>query len=87
MDDTALPPAWVDIPSEQDIRAQMPAGITHPYDFGFLPAMSRLLMAHERIGPPFRQLFREIMFVPGDLGRRERELVATVAAAAEDCYY
>ena len=79
--------AWVEVPSESEVRAQIPAGTKHPYDFGFLPAMGRLLLAHQRIGPMFRKLFGEIMFVPGDLERRERELVATVASRAQDCFY
>ena len=49
--------------------------------------MGRLLMAHPRIGPAFGQLFREIMFAPGALTRRERELVAAITAAGQDCYY
>ena len=44
-------------------------------------------MAHDRLGPLFRQLFRELMFGPGHLDRREREMVAAVAAAAQDCHY
>ena len=80
-------PAWVRIPDETAVRAATPPGVTHPYDFGFIPAMGRLLLAHPRIGGAFRTLFGEIMFVPGDLSRREREMVATVAAAAQDCFY
>ena len=49
--------------------------------------MGRLLMAHPRLGPPFLQLFGEIMFAPGALTRRERELVAAVTAAGQDCFY
>ena len=79
--------AWVRLPSESDLRKQIPPGTHNPYDFGFLPAMSRLLMAHDDIGPMFRQLFRKIMFEPGALDRREREMVAAVAAAAQDCFY
>ena len=77
--------AWVDTPSEDQIRAARPSG--GPYDFGFVPAMGRLLAAHPRIGPPFFELFAEIMFAPGSLSRRERELVAGIAAATQDCFY
>ena len=77
--------AWVKIPSEADLRALMPEG--GDYDFGFLPAMARLVMAHPRIGLAFGRLFGEIMFAPGALTRRERELVAAVAASAQDCFY
>ena len=61
----------------------------HPYDFaGFFPAMGRLIMAHGRIGAKFGALFSEIMFSPeGTLDRREREMVAAVTAAGQDCHY
>ncbi len=49
--------------------------------------MGRLLSAHKEIGPAFGQLFRTIMFQPGHLSRQEREMVAAVAAAAQDCRY
>ena len=52
-----------------------------------LPAMARLVMSHPRLGPAFGQLFAQIMFEPGSLSRRERELVAAVAASAQDCFY
>jgi hypothetical protein len=38
------PDAWVALPGEAQVRAVMPPG--SPYDFGFLPAMARLVMAH-----------------------------------------
>lgn len=79
--------AWVDLPTEEHIRAAMPDGGPSAYDFGFLMGMPRLRMAHGRIGPLFAPLFREIMFGPGALTRAEREMVAGVAAAAQDCRY
>ena len=49
---------------------------------------AQALRAHPRIGPKFQALFAEIMFVPqGALDRREREMIAAVAAAAQDCHY
>ncbi len=33
------------------------------------------------------QLYREIMFGPSGLSRQERELLATVVSAENDCYY
>lgn len=82
------PDAWVELPSEAQMRALIPPNSKFPYDFGFLPAMMRLIMAHERIGPAFGSLFAQIMFSPqGALDRREREMVAAVAAAAQDCLY
>jgi hypothetical protein len=80
--------AWVRIPSEQEIRAAMPKDAPrHPYDFGFLPAMLRLVRAHGRIGRALGGLFAEVMFGAGALTRDEREMVAAIAAAAQDCAY
>jgi hypothetical protein len=82
------PDAWVQLPSEEQMRALIPPNAKMPYDFGFLPAMMRLVMAHGRIGPAFGQLFAQIMFSPeGALTRREREMVAAVTAAGQDCHY
>jgi alkylhydroperoxidase/carboxymuconolactone decarboxylase family protein YurZ len=77
--------AWVEIPTEQELgwSAEGAGG----YEFGFLPAMGRLIMAHPGIGPAFVQLLSTVMFGPGSLSRRERELVAGVSAAAQDCFY
>ena len=83
MDET--PQAWVALPDEESYRRSVPSG--GPYDFGFLPAMGRLIAAHPRIGPAFGALFGAIMFAPGSLSRSEREMVAAVAASAQDCFY
>jgi hypothetical protein len=77
--------AWVSMPSEQEMRARGAVG--GPYDFGFLPNMGRLIASHPTIGPAFSGLFAAIMFQPGVLSRQEKELVAAVAAAAQDCFY
>ena len=83
-----LPEAWVTIPSEAERRAQIPSGASAgAYDYGFLPAMGRLLSVHKGIAPAFGALFRTVMFEPGHLSRPEREMVAAVAAAAQDCRY
>jgi alkylhydroperoxidase/carboxymuconolactone decarboxylase family protein YurZ len=81
----AVPEAWVTLAGEEEVRKRLGAG--NPYDFGFVPAMSRLVSAHGRIAPFFGALFAQVMFVPGSLDRREREMVAAVAAAAQDCHY
>lgn len=86
MSESKVPDAWVEMPGEEAIRAVMPAG-AHPYDFGFVTGMQRLIMSHPRIAPFFGMLFRQIMFEPGVLSRREKEMVAAVAAAAQDCHY
>ena len=85
MSEHTIPDAWVTMPSESTIREVIPAG--NPYDFGFMPAMTRLIMAHERIGPMFGALFSQIMFEPGHLSRAEKEMVAAVAAITQDCFY
>jgi len=77
--------AFIDLPSDESIGPSMQG---HPYDFGFVSNMGRLLRAHPRIAPRFGALFAEIMFTPGGaLDRREREMIAAVAAAAQDCHY
>ncbi len=78
--------AWVKMPSaEQAAGDAIPDG--HPYDFGYRPAMGRLIGAHPRLAPYFGALFGQIMFIPGALSRVEREMIAGVAAAAQDCHY
>ena len=78
--------AWVDIPTPEQRAAANVEG--NPYDFGFIPAMGGLLQTHPDIGPHFMGLYRQIMFSPdGVLTRAERESIAAVAAAAQDCFY
>jgi hypothetical protein len=77
------PLAWVKIAPPR----KAPRGQGRGYDLDFVPAMGRLINAHPGIAPAFGQLFRQVMFEPGALSRAERELVAAVAAAAQDCYY
>jgi alkylhydroperoxidase family enzyme len=73
------------MPTEAEMRERFGKGGI--YDFGFVPAMTRLVMAHPGIAPAFGALFVQIMFAPGALERPEREMVAAVAAAAQDCFY
>jgi len=78
--------AWVTTPTDEVLRSYLGKG--HPYDFGFIPGMAKLMASHMRIAPFFATLFREIMFSEqGALDRREREMVAAVTAAAQDCRY
>jgi len=79
--------AWVAIPTSEQTYAQLQLGTKPSYDFGFLPAMGRLVRTHPQIGPAMLQLFKEIMFAPGALTRAEREMIAAVTAAAQDCHY
>jgi alkylhydroperoxidase/carboxymuconolactone decarboxylase family protein YurZ len=87
MVDQTVSQAWVALPSDEAVQARMPSDRPRPYDFGFIAGMSRLSRAHERIGRRFGALYAEIMFEPGALDRREKEMVAAVAAAAQDCHY
>ena len=87
MSEHEQPDAWVRMPSEEEARSRLPADLKTPYNFEFLPNMTRLLMAHERIGKTFRRHYSQVMFHHGFLERREQELVAAVAAAAQDCHY
>jgi len=79
--------AWVALPSAAQVEGSAPPGKRGGYDFGFVTNMGRLLRAHPRFGKPFLALFGEIMFAPGALSRREREMIAAVAASAQDCSY
>ncbi len=80
-DESAIP-----ILSNSFFQSHMPP--EHPYNFGFFPAMMRLVSTHRQIGKKFAALFEEIMFAEDSaLSRRERELVAAVASAAQSCHY
>jgi Carboxymuconolactone decarboxylase family len=81
------PQPFITLPDDEQMRAQMKPGVKSPYDFGFIGGMSRLLSAHERLGLAMRGFFAEVMFAPGVLSRDEREMVAAVASAAQDCEY
>lgn len=81
------PQPFIKLPSDEEMQAQAKPGMKSPYDFGFIGGMSRILSAHPRIGPAMRALFGEIMFAPGAMSRAEREMVAAVASAAQDCQY
>ncbi|MGD9601553.1 MAG: hypothetical protein AB7V59_07060 [Gammaproteobacteria bacterium] len=80
------PEAWVAIPGPRERAAR--SGPQDPYNFGFVPAMGGLISSHPDIGPPFMALYGALMFAPARaLDRAERELVAAVTAAAQDCTY
>jgi hypothetical protein len=83
---STAPQAWIRLPDDDEMRARGQTG-GGPYDFGFVPGMSRLRLAHPRIGAKMSELFREVMFAPGALSRAEREMIAAVTAAAQDCEY
>jgi alkylhydroperoxidase/carboxymuconolactone decarboxylase family protein YurZ len=82
-----IPEAWVNLPTLDEMAAAGQFPDHHPYNLGYVPAMGRLISAHPRLAPYFGALFGQIMFAPGALSRAEREMVAAVAAAAQDCHY
>ena len=88
MNEPSIREAWVRIPTEEERLAQLhPDAPASAYDFEFIPAMARLLASHDKIGPAVGKLIRLIMFEPAHLARQEREMVAAIAAAAQDCQY
>ena len=87
MTDSSFKEAFVELASPEARQGLLEPGRKDTYDFGYSPAMGRLLAAHDEIGPVFRRLFAQVMFKPGHLTRPEREMVAAVAAAAQDCFY
>jgi alkylhydroperoxidase/carboxymuconolactone decarboxylase family protein YurZ len=87
MNQPPMPEAWIDLPAAESIESANLSGKERPYDFGYVGAMFKLLNAHGRISQSFRPLFMEVMFAPGHLSRQEREMVAAVASAAQDCHY
>ena len=79
---------FITLPTDEEMRARSQAsGMKSSYNFGFIGGMSRLLVAHERIGKAMQMAFYEMMFAPGALDRAEREMLAAVASAAQDCEY
>jgi alkylhydroperoxidase/carboxymuconolactone decarboxylase family protein YurZ len=80
--------AFIHLPTPEELKAR-PAGGPKPssYNFGYASGMGRLLATHERIGRAMQGAFHEIMFAPGALTRAEREMLAAVASAAQDCQY
>jgi hypothetical protein len=78
--------AWVKLP-EAAAMAAAAGRQNHPYNFGYVAGMSRLIMAHPRIAPAFGALYASVMFATGALTRAESKMVAAVVAAAQDCHY
>ena len=79
--------AWVRIPTEEELRAQSPPGTRITVDYGFVPAMARLIATHDRIGTAFTGLSREVMHNSEFLSRQECEMIAAISSAAQDCHY
>lgn len=79
---------FITLPTDEEMREKAQrSGMRPTYNFGFIGGMSRLLASHERIGKALQGAFYEMMFAPGALDRAEREMLAAVASAAQDCEY
>jgi len=81
--------AWVALPSAEEFQATL-KGQSHPYQTfmgGVVPHMARLIVAHDLSGQALATLGSVVLFGPGVLSRSEREMVAAVTAAAQDCAY
>jgi alkylhydroperoxidase/carboxymuconolactone decarboxylase family protein YurZ len=78
---------FIRLPTPEELRARPGGARPSSYNFGFSSGMGRLLATHERIGRAMQAAFHEIMFAPGALTRAEREMLAAVASAAQDCQY
>jgi len=87
MSDNRRPFITLPTPEELRARAAPAPAPASSYNFGIVAGMGSLLAAHPRIGPAMQRAFAEIMFAPGALDRAEREMVAAVASAAQDCEY
>jgi alkylhydroperoxidase/carboxymuconolactone decarboxylase family protein YurZ len=74
--------AWIEMPPREVLRE---LGV--PTYHGMIAGMARLIASHPRFALPFGALFGEVMRGPGVLTVAEREMVAAVTAAAQDCFY
>jgi alkylhydroperoxidase/carboxymuconolactone decarboxylase family protein YurZ len=79
--------AFIHLVTPDELRERPASPKPSSYNFGFASGMGRLLATHERIGRAMQGAFHEIMFAPGALTRAEREMLAAVASAAQDCQY
>jgi hypothetical protein len=89
MADETVRAAWVDMVPKEELARRMagaPPGSTL-YDFGFIGNMSQLMRTHTRLAATWGPHFLAVMGEGGHLSRMEKELVAAVAAAAQDCHY
>ncbi len=84
MAETGVPEAFVSIASNEETVAARDGDAGY---WGFYPAMGRLTRAHPRVAEAFGRLNAAVMVSPGVLDQRERQLVAAVTSAAQDCHY
>jgi len=81
--------AWVELISADELAIKMAANPSARslYDFGFVANMARLMRTHPRIAATWGAHYLSVMYEGGALTRPEKEMVAAVAAAAQDCHY
>ena len=83
------PEAWVKLPSDAEAHAAV-GGETLPYETlmgGVVLRITRLILAHRLLGKALLNHIKVVMFGPGALSRAEREMVAAVTSAAQNCHY
>jgi uncharacterized peroxidase-related enzyme len=81
------PEAWIALATEEQVRTVVGAQRYEALMGGVVPRMARLIMTHPLIGRALSLLSGVVNFSAGALSRAEREMVATVAASAQDCRY
>jgi len=81
--------AWVELIPADELGVRMAANPSARslYDFGFVANMARLMRTHPRIAATWGAHYLSVMDEGGALTRPEKEMVAAVAAAAQDCHY
>lgn len=88
-DTTETKDAWVElIPADELARAMAANPQSRSlYDFGFVANMARLMRTHPGIAATWGRHFLAVMDEGGALTRAEKEMVAAVSSAAQDCHY
>jgi alkylhydroperoxidase/carboxymuconolactone decarboxylase family protein YurZ len=81
--------AWIGLVPRDELARQAAANpnARSLYDFGFVANMARLMRTHPRMAATWGPHFLSVMGEGGALSRQEKEMVAGVAAAAQDCHY
>lgn len=89
MSNAGPPDAWVELVAPDELARKMAANPSARslYDFGFVANMARLMRTHPRIAVTWGAHYLSVMDEGGALTRPEKEMVAAVAAAAQDCHY
>ncbi len=81
--------AWIELIPAEDVARAMAANpqARSLYDFGFVANMARLMRTHPGIARTWGAHYLAVMDEGGALTRAEKEMVAAIASAAQDCHY